>query len=73
MEMEQKMKAGAVARLEFEQLARESNKAFAAFWGYLELGPERSLANVTSKLGKSKVLMERWSRKYDWAFLRARL
>src|SRR5262249_49191562 len=33
----------------------------------LELGPERSLAAVAAKLGKSKVMMERWSRKFEWA------
>jgi hypothetical protein len=52
--------------LVFEQQGRESNKAFAAFRAYLELGPQRSLAAVGQKLGKSKVLMERWSAKYDW-------
>ena len=52
--------------LEFEQLPRESNKAFAAFRVYLEMGPQRSLARTAAKVGKSKVLMERWSRRYDW-------
>ncbi len=52
--------------LAFEQQARESSKAFAAFRAYLEMGPERSLAAVAAKLGKSKVMMERWSRKFDW-------
>jgi len=55
-----------VKQYEFEQLPRESAKAFAAFRVYLELGAQRSLATVAGKLGKSKVLMERWSRKYDW-------
>lgn len=50
----------------FEQQAKESGKAFAAFQTYLDLGPQRSLAAVGQKLGKSKVLMERWSAKYDW-------
>lgn len=50
----------------FEQQPRESLKAFAAFRCYLDMGPQRSLALVASKLGKSKVLMERWSRRYDW-------
>ncbi len=50
----------------FEQQPRESAKAFAAFKTYLELGPERSLAIAAAQLGKSKVLMERWSRKFDW-------
>jgi hypothetical protein len=50
----------------FERQPRESAKAFAAFRAYLELGPERSLAAVGEKLGKSKVMMEKWSRKFDW-------
>jgi len=50
----------------FERLPKESDKAFAAFAMYLSLGPERSLAAVGRKLGKSKVLMERWSAKYNW-------
>lgn len=52
--------------LMFEQQLKESDKAFAAFKTYLELGPERSLAMVGQKLGKSKVLMEKWSAKFDW-------
>jgi hypothetical protein len=53
--------------MEFEQLPRESNKAFAAFRVYLDLGPERSLATTGAKLGKSKVMMEKWSRRYNWS------
>lgn len=52
--------------LVFEQQPRESNKAFAAFKTYLELGAERSLATTAAKLGKSKRMMEKWSRKFDW-------
>ena len=52
--------------LMFEQLPRETSKAFAAFRVYLELGPQRSLALTAAKLGKSKPMMEKWSRKYDW-------
>ena len=52
--------------LVFEQQARESNKAFAAFKTYLELGPERSLVTVAERVGKSKTMMERWSRRFDW-------
>lgn len=52
--------------LPFEQQPRESNKAFAAFKTYLELGPERSLAASADKLSKSKRMMEKWSRKFDW-------
>jgi hypothetical protein len=50
----------------FERQPRETSKAFAAFSAYLAMGPERSLAAVGAKLGKSKVMMEKWSRKYDW-------
>jgi hypothetical protein len=52
--------------LPFEQLPRESNKAFAAFKTYLDLGPQRSLALVADKVGKSKTMVERWSRRTDW-------
>jgi hypothetical protein len=52
--------------LAFEQQPKESHKAFAAFSLYLSLGPQRSLEEVGRKLGKSKVLMERWSSKFDW-------
>ncbi len=52
--------------VKFEQLPREGNKAYAAFRVYLEMGPQRSLSLTAGKLGKSKVLMERWSRRYDW-------
>jgi len=50
----------------FEQQPRESNKAFAAFKTYLELGAQRSLADVADQHGKSKTMIERWSRRFDW-------
>jgi hypothetical protein len=52
--------------LTFEQLPRETNKAFAAFKAYLDFGPERSLVTVGDKIGKHRTQMERWSKKYDW-------
>jgi hypothetical protein len=52
--------------LAFEQQRKESDKAFAAFSMYLSLGPERSLAKTAAKLGRSKVLMEKWSSKFEW-------
>ena len=52
--------------LMFERQPRESDKAFAAFTAYLGMGPERSLSGVGAKLGKSKGMMEKWSRKFDW-------
>jgi hypothetical protein len=50
----------------FEQQPRESSKAFAAFKSYLALGPERSLVRVAGQHGKSKTMIEKWSRKFDW-------
>jgi hypothetical protein len=52
--------------LEFDQQPGESAKAFAAFSLYLSLGPERSLAAVGQKLGKSGALLERWSSRWRW-------
>ena len=52
--------------LPFEQQPNESVKAFTAFSVYLSLGPQRSLAVAAQKLGKSKMVIERWSRKFDW-------
>ena len=53
--------------LEFEQQAKESNKAFAAFALYLGMGSERSLRAVGEQLGKSEGLLQRWSSRYDWS------
>ena len=52
--------------LPFEQQPRESQRAFAAFRAYLELGPERSLAGVAKQVGKGKRQMEKWSRRWSW-------
>jgi len=56
-----------VGRMAFEQQPREGAKAIAAFRTYLELGPERSLATVAEKHGKSQTKIERWSRRFDRA------
>lgn len=50
----------------FEQQPKESNKAFVAFRTYLELGAQRSLVAVAGKVGKSKTMIEKWSRRFDW-------
>src|ERR1039458_1538340 len=50
----------------FEQQPRESAKAFAAFSLYLNLGPQRSTAEVAKKLAKSEQLIRRWSAKFAW-------
>ena len=50
----------------WERQEGESIKAFEAFTVYLEMGDERSLRAVGQRLGKSRALMERWSRTYQW-------
>ena len=50
----------------FEQRPDETAKAFAAFTAYLDMGSQRSLEAVGRKLGKSKALMERWSKRHHW-------
>jgi len=50
----------------FEQQPNESNKAFAAFSTYLNLGAERSIPAVAEKLRKSVGLVQRWSCRFDW-------
>lgn len=44
----------------------ESSKAYQAFNEYCNLGPDRSLAVVGQRLGKSTDLMERWSARHGW-------
>ncbi len=51
--------------LAFEQQPKESDKAFTAFAIYLSLGPGRSLSVAAKKLGKSRRLMEKWSKRFD--------
>lgn len=63
---EQKSLQIAAKVLPFEQQPKESDKAFEAFNLYLNLGASRSLEVVGQKLGKSKTLMERWSRQHNW-------
>jgi hypothetical protein len=58
---------GGKSALVFEQQPRESDKAFAAFKTYLDLGPQRSLVATAAKLGKFRTSMEQLSKKYDWS------
>lgn len=44
----------------------ESAPAYAARVAYCTMGPDRSLAAVGQKLGKSSTLMARWSAKHGW-------
>ena len=50
----------------WERQNGESAQAFAAFSAYLEMGPERSIRAVSQELGKSKTLIDRWSRTHNW-------
>jgi len=50
----------------WEKLPNEGIKPWEAFLVYRDLGVGRSLVAVGRQLGKSKVLMERWSSKYKW-------
>jgi hypothetical protein len=50
----------------WERQANESVKAFEAFTAYRDMGTDRSLAKVGTKLGKSTALMERWSVTHRW-------
>lgn len=54
------------AAMAFEQQPRETNKAFAAFKLYRDLGPHRSLVAAAARMGCSPRRMEWLSRKYDW-------
>ena len=44
----------------------ESPKAHAAFRKYCELEDQRSVVRVSKLLGKSRTLLERWSRRWNW-------
>lgn len=50
----------------FEQQPDEGDKAYAAFKFYLDLGPDRSLRQVSSRLGKSLSLVQRWANRFNW-------
>jgi hypothetical protein len=52
--------------LPFEQQPRESNRAFAAFRAYLDLGPQRSLVTLGRKQGRKRSTYSRWCQKFDW-------
>lgn len=44
----------------------ESDPAWEAFVAYRDLGLTRSNAQVAQRLGKSKTLIDRWSRNHSW-------
>ncbi|MDR2044498.1 MAG: hypothetical protein LBQ15_09070 [Clostridium sp.] len=44
----------------------ETEKAFAAFQCYLDLGLDRTIAEVGRKQGKSRSQIDEWRNRYDW-------
>lgn len=50
----------------WERQKGESTKAFEAFSIYRDMGADRSLRQVAAQLGKSRALIERWSRQWEW-------
>ena len=50
----------------WEKMKGESQKAYAAFCIYRDLGVARSQVKVSQELGKSVTLVARWSKKWQW-------
>lgn len=50
----------------WERQLGESAVAFQAFVTYREMGVERSITKAAQKLGKSRTVLEAWSRKWAW-------
>ena len=50
----------------FSPAPGESNRAFAAFCVYRELGPQRRYATVVKKVGRSLRTIKRWAHDFDW-------
>lgn len=50
----------------WERQKDETPKPFEAFCVYRDMGTERSLSKVATKLQKSDTIIGRWSSKYSW-------
>lgn len=50
----------------WERQAGESEKAFEAFTVYRDMGEERTFTAVCRKLGKSRTLIDRWNKRWNW-------
>lgn len=55
-----------MTRQPYDRLETESVKAYEAFTIYRDLGTNRTLENVATKLSKSETLINRWSFTYAW-------
>jgi hypothetical protein len=51
----------------WERQDPDTDRSFEAFEVYRQMGTARSLAKVARKLGKSKRVIEAWSRRNQWA------
>ena len=50
----------------WSRMPQESTRAVEAAREYLKMGASRSIAGVSTKLGKHVSLLERWSTKWGW-------
>jgi len=50
----------------WERQPRETEKAYAAFECYLEMGEERTVTKCSQKVGKNRVQIDRWRGKFNW-------
>lgn len=50
----------------FRRQRKESAQAYQAAKLYFELGADRSLSEVSRRLGKSRTICERWSSRWEW-------
>jgi hypothetical protein len=50
----------------WERQPRETEKAYAAFECYLEMGDKRTITAVAQKVGKNRSLIDGWRGKFDW-------
>ena len=55
-----------VDRHTWDRQKHETQKAFAAFVVYRDLGPDRSQEKAAAELGKSRQLLNKWSVKWSW-------
>ena len=51
----------------WERRQSESEQAWQAFRIYRDGNDERSQARVVAGLGKSRTLIERWTKRHDWS------
>lgn len=50
----------------WERQESESDRAWAAFQTYRDMGPQRSIRKVAAGLDKSGTLVGQWSSRHDW-------